>query len=99
MAVSETMHNSQLNLVGFIKNNPDIFAQTNYDNITQSVQQALQTVASNNEWFVQVYQSTTDYNMIHATHCTDCFTIFDVNNDYNIFIAGVGAFDEPNPSI
>jgi hypothetical protein len=59
----------------------------------------LQLVASNNEWFVQVYQVKADYNVIYASSCQDCFSVFNVNNDYHIFVAGVNADAEPNPAV
>ena len=48
---------------------------------------------------MQIYQATPSYNIIHASRCLDCFTIFDVNNDYHIFIAGVDSDAEGNPDI
>lgn len=88
-----------MNLVAYIKENPQYFAQADYDNVTQKVQQALQIVASNKVWFVQVYQAKSAYQVIHATRCVDCFQLYDVNNDYDIFIAGVDATAEPNPAV
>lgn len=72
---------------------------TDYDQVSQTVQQALQLVASNKEWFVQIYQAKSDYRVIHAARCLDCFTVFDVNNDYHIFIAGVDASAAPNAAV
>jgi len=48
---------------------------------------------------VQVYQAKNDLNIIHASQCASCFTIFYVNDDYHIFIAGVDAKADPNPSV
>lgn len=100
-AVSETLFNSQRNLATYIQNNPDIFSQDDLVNITVAVQSALLIVASNKQWFVQVYSkpTDTDMNIIHASKCVECFSVFDVNGTYNIFVAGVDATSEPNPSI
>ena len=37
--------------------------------------------------------------MQQASRCVDCFTVFDVNSDYNIFVAGVDTLGKANPSI
>jgi hypothetical protein len=98
--VRETTHNSQLNLVSYIQNNPSLFASDNYDNLTVTIQSALSRVASNKQWFVQVFQAgTPSYNVVHASRCLDCFTIFDVNQDYNVFVAGVDSNAAANPSV
>lgn len=100
-AVSETLYNSQRNLVTYIQQNPALFAQDDFNNITQVVQSALEIVASNKDWFVQVYAKPqdTDMDIIHASKCLECFSVFDVNGTYHIFVAGVDAHSEPNPSI
>ena len=62
IAINETVHNSQMNFVKFIRLNPEYFVSPNYDNITQGVQYALSIVAPNKDWFVQVYEAKTDYD-------------------------------------
>jgi hypothetical protein len=99
IAVNETVHNSQMNFVKFIRLNPEYFVSTNYDNITQGVQYALEQVAPNKQWFVQVYEAKSDYNQYQASRCVDCFTVFNVNNSYHIFVAGIDSDAPPNPSV
>lgn len=53
-----------MNLVKYISRNSDLFVSNSYDNVTQAVQTALQLVAHNKEWFVQVYEDKADYNVI-----------------------------------
>jgi hypothetical protein len=55
MAVEETTYNSQVNLVKYIRNNADLFNQRDFDNLTMTVQSVLSAVASNKQWFVQIY--------------------------------------------
>lgn len=89
-----------MNLVKFITNNPDLFnSSLTYDTVALNVQTALSTVATNKQWFVEVYKAKEDYVITHATQCKHCFTVFNVNNDYNIFVGGVDASSEPNPSV
>lgn len=38
-------------------------------------------------------------DIIHASKCLECFSVFDVNGTYHIFVAGVDAHSESNPSI
>jgi hypothetical protein len=100
IAISETVHNSQINLITFIKYNPDLFRSNSFENVTQGVQYALELVAPNNEWFVQVYESkNNEYDDYQASRCVDCFTIFGVNGTYNIFVAGIDNSAIPNPSV
>ena len=99
IAVNETVHNSQMNFVKFIRLNPEYFVSPNYDNITQGVQYALEQVAPNKQWFVQVYEAKADYNQYQASRCVDCFTVFNVNNSYHIFAAGIDSDAPPNPSV
>lgn len=100
IAVNETVHNSQINLITFIKYNPDLFSSNSFENVTQGVQYALETVAPNKEWFVQVYEArNNDYNQYQGSRCVDCFTIFGVNGTYHIFIAGVDSTSIPNPAV
>ena len=65
------------------------------------MQSALEIVASNKDWFVQVYSKPldTDMSIIHASRCVACFSVFDVNSAYHIFVAGVDVNADPNPSI
>jgi hypothetical protein len=99
MAVEETTYNSQINLVKFIRSNPDIFNSDDFDNLTIIVQAALSKVASNKQWFTQVYRPSLSYTVQQASRCVDCFTVFDVNYDYNIFVAGVDTLGKANPSV
>jgi len=98
-AINETIHNSQMNLVKYISRNSDLFISNSYDNVTQAVQTALQLVAHNKEWFVQVYEDKAEYDIYQASRCVDCFSIFNVNGSYNIFVAGVDINSLPNPAI
>jgi len=88
-----------MNLVKYISRNSDLFVSNSYDNVTQAVQTALQLVAHNKEWFVQVYEDKADYNVIQASRCVDCFSVFNVNGSYNILVAGVDTNSLPNPAI
>lgn len=98
-AINETIHNSQMNLVKYIQRNPDLFVSNSYDNVTQAVQTALNLVASNKEWFVQVYEDKAEYDVFQASRCVDCFSVFNVNSSYHIFVAGVDSNALPNPAI
>lgn len=47
IAINETTINSQANLIKYIRNNGKLFVNSDYDNVTATVQAALQLVASN----------------------------------------------------
>ena len=90
-----------MNLAKYVRNNPDLFATTlPYKNISLNIQSALTLVASNKQWFVQVYKADqTQYRLTQASRCLDCFQVFNVNNDYHIFVAGVDSTALPNPAV
>ena len=88
-----------MNLVKYIQRNSDLFVSNSYDNVTQAVQTALELVASNKEWFVQVYEDKAAYDVYQASRCVDCFSVFNVNSSYHIFVAGIDANSLPNPAI
>jgi hypothetical protein len=38
-------------------------------------------------------------NLSHASRCTECFSIFNVNGTYHIWIAGIDVNAVPNPNV